>query len=173
MYTPQSCLSLCLQPVSSGPSGSGGGVLGSIAAALMWLVSLVVTLFKSLGSLLPAPAAPPGDGSGQGPPPQREPREGRWGGMSCDSLRVCCAHARVCVCILYMYMYRYDHVNPVHLHLCIVPGLSDSTGLLAVISDTSNRMMVRMTRTVTREGRRTMETQHSSSSLNTLAITVF
>ena len=145
-------------------------MLGSIAAALMWLVSLVVILFKSLGSLLPAPAAPPGDGSGQGPPLQREPREGRWGGMSFDSLRMCCVHTRVCVCILYMY--RYDHVNPVHLHLCIVPGLSDSTGLLAVISDTSNRMIVRMTRTVMREGRRTMETQHSSSSLNTLAITL-
>ena len=154
--------------MSAGPSGSGGGVLGSIAAGLMWLVSLMVTLFKSLGSLLPAPTAPPGDGSGQGPPPQREPQEGRWGGMSCDSLRGC-----VCVCILYMYMYRYDHVNPVHLYLCILPGLSDRTGLLAAISDTSNRMMVRTTRTVMRKGRQTMETQHSSSSLNTLAITVF
>lgn len=83
MDTTQSCLSpLCLQPVSAGPSGSGGGgVLGSIVAPLMWLVSLVVALFKFLGGLLPTPAAR-GDGSGQGAPPQEETQEGRWVGTS-------------------------------------------------------------------------------------------
>ena len=64
------------------------------------------------------------------------------------------------------YVSLYDHVTSTGKYRSsfVFPGLSDRTGLLEEIFDMSNRKMVRMRRTVTREGRQTMGTQHSSSS---------
>ena len=68
----------------------------------------------------------------------------------------------------------YDHVTSTgkYRYPFVFPGLSDRTGLLAEIFDMSNRMMVRMRRTVMREGKQTMGTQHSSSSLSTQSAVV-
>ena len=72
------------------------------ACTYFMIVYRILVCVGFRGSLLPAPAAP-GDGSGQGAPPQEETQEGRWVGTSCDSVCVCmcvcvCACMQPCVC---------------------------------------------------------------------------